>query len=129
MTREEFNIRTNANASTEEFETINRVYMAAGDAIDKDQFCNDVKKSGITPTLESLADRVETMQELFEANKRYFDSTALFIAEQAEKYSSIELRNQAIAMMGVKKYLTWKIENEKNLWQVDLELIKDLINS
>ena len=30
--------------------------------------------------------------------------------------------------MGAKEYITWKIDNGKNLWQLDLELIKEIIN-
>lgn len=43
MTREEYNNHTNANISEDEFEFVHRVYMAAGDSIDKDQFCKDGK--------------------------------------------------------------------------------------
>lgn len=129
MTREEYNIRTNANANEDEFSFINRVYMAAGDNIDKDQFCNDIKKTGITPTLASLTERVESAQTTVSNLKLQLRELAVFIAKQAEETSSNALRKKAIKLMGEREYITWKIENGKKLWQLDLDLIKEIINN
>lgn len=129
MTREEYNIRTNANANEDEFSFINRVYMAAGDNIDKDQFCNDIKKTGITPTLASLTERVESAQTTVTDLKLQLQELAVFIAKQAEETSSNALRKKAIKLMGEREYITWKIENGKKLWQLDLDLIKEIINN
>lgn len=128
MTREEFNNRTNANVTEDEFSFINRVYMAAGDCIDKDQFCKDYNKSGITPTIASLTERVESAHNIISECKHTISELAIFIAEQAEESSSSALRKKAIEMMGERQYISWKIENGKRLWQLDLELIKELIN-
>ncbi len=64
MTREEYNNRTNENVSEDDFSFINRVCMAAGDSIDKDQFCKDKKKSGINPTIAALTERVEKAESM-----------------------------------------------------------------
>lgn len=128
MTREEYNNRTNENVSEDEFSFINRVYMAAGDTIDKDQFCKDIKKSGINPTIAALTERVEKAEFMIAEINRAFDKLAIFIAKQAEETSSPALRKKAIKMMGAREYITWKIDNEVRLWQLDLDLIKDLIN-
>lgn len=128
MTREEYNNRTNANVTEDEFSFINRVYMAAGDAIDKDQFCKDIKESGINPTIASLTDHVESAEDQIAEFKQTLRRLAIFIAKQAEETSSTVLRKKAIQMMGAKEYITWKIDNGKNLWQLDLELIKEIIN-
>ncbi|MCM1140961.1 MAG: hypothetical protein NC453_20515, partial [Muribaculum sp.] len=103
-------------------------YMAAGDSIDKDQFCKDIKGSGITPTIASLTERVESAHNIICEYKHTISELAIFIAEQAEESSSSTLRKRAIEMMGERQYISWKIENGKNLWQLDLELIKELIN-
>lgn len=128
MTREEYNNRTNAEVTEDEFSFINRVYMAAGDSIDKDQFCKDIKASGITPTIASLTENVENAYTALTEAKSQFRKLAIFIAKQAEECSSTALRKKAIKMMGAKEYITWKIDNGKNLWQLDLELIKEIIN-
>lgn len=128
MTREEYNNRTNAEVTEDEFSFINRVYMAAGDSIDKDQFCKDIKMSGINPTIASLTEHVESAEAAISEYKYQMRNLAIFIATQAEETSSTALRKKAIKMMGAKEYITWKIENGKRLWKLDLELIKELIN-
>ncbi|WP_300804439.1 MULTISPECIES: hypothetical protein [Muribaculaceae] len=128
MTREEYNNRTNADVTEDEFSFINRVYMAAGDSIDKDQFCKDIKTSGINPTIASLTEHVESAEAQIVEFKQTLRRLAIFIAKQAEETSSTALRKKAIQMMGAKEYITWKIDNGKNLWQLDLELIKEIIN-
>lgn len=128
MTREEYNSRTNENVSEDEFQFINRVYMAAGDSIDKDQFCRDIKKSGgMNATIAALTENVETAVALIKEQEKKMQRLAIFIAEQAEESSSAKLRKKAIALMGKREYITWKIENGKSLWQLDLDLIKELI--
>lgn len=47
MTKKEFEDRTGVQISDELFESINIIYMNAGDNIDKDTFCKDYKS---TPT-------------------------------------------------------------------------------
>lgn len=128
MTREEYNNRTTANVTEDEFSLINRVYMAAGDNIDKDQFCKDFKNSGLTPTIAALTERVENSKATIEDLARTIHKLAIFIAKQAEETSSATLRKKAIQMLGEREYITWKIESGKNLWQLDLDLIKRLIN-
>lgn len=128
MTREEYNNRTNADVTEDEFSFINRVYMAAGDSIDKDQFCKDIKTSGINPTIASLTEHVESAEAQIVEFKQTLRRLAIFIAKQAEETSSTALRKKAIQMMGAREYITWKIDNGKNLWQLDLELIKEIIN-
>lgn len=129
MTREEYNNRTNADVTEDEFSFINRVYMAAGDSIDKDQFCKDIKTTGINPTIASLTEHVESAEAQIVEFKQTLRRLAIFIAKQAEETSSTALRKKAIQMMGAKEYITWKIDNGKNLWQLDLELIKEIINA
>lgn len=128
MTREEFNNRTNRKATADEYSFIERVYMAAGDSIDKDQFCKDFNKAGLTSTVAALTENVESAQALIKAQRKEIQQLAIFIAEQAEATSCGTLRSKAIAIMGARAYITWKIENGKRLWELDRDLIKDLIN-
>lgn len=52
----------------------------------------------------------------------------VFIIEQAEKYSSNELREKAIELMGEREYIAYKINHDLNLWQADKNLIIELLN-
>lgn len=128
MTREEFINRTNYNATADEYGFIKRVYMAAGDSIDKDQFCKDFNTLGITPTITSLTESVENSKATIEDLAHTIHKLAIFIAKQAEETSSAALRKKAIQLLGEREYITWKIESGKDLWQLDLNIIKNLIN-
>lgn len=48
---------------------------------------------------------------------------AFFLIDQSEKYSSTELREKAIEMIGEKSYLTYKINLGMNIWELDRELL------
>jgi len=52
----------------------------------------------------------------------------VFIIEQAEKYASSELREKAIELMGAREYISYKINHDLNLWQLDKDLIIELLN-
>lgn len=51
-----------------------------------------------------------------------------FLILQAEKWSATDLRDQAIAMIGAKAYLAYKIEHKLNLWASDRELLLATLN-
>ena len=47
----------------------------------------------------------------------------IFLIEQAEKWSASDLREKAIEIVGAKKYLSYKITHNMNLWDADKELL------
>ena len=47
----------------------------------------------------------------------------IFLIEQAEKWSASDLREKAIEIVGAKKYLSYKIAHNMNLWDADKELL------
>lgn len=66
MNKQEFEDRIKSTVSDSLFEEWNRVYMAAGQDVDKDIFCNAVKatkgNSNLFTLLMSLRNKVEIMQ-------------------------------------------------------------------
>lgn len=52
---------------------------------------------------------------------------ANFLIEQAEKWSASDLRDKAISMIGEKEYLHRKIFRNFNLWEVDKDLLLELL--
>ena len=54
---------------------------------------------------------------------------AMFLADQAEKWSATDLRDEAIRMMGAEKYLAYKIEHGFNLWQLDRDLLVGILTN
>lgn len=53
MTQQEFTNRTGLTPTAEEFATIHRIYMACA-TLDKDEFCRDYKKHGMSRIITAL---------------------------------------------------------------------------
>ena len=53
MTQQEFTNRTGLTPTAEEFATIHRIYMACA-TLDKDEFCRDYKKHGMSRIITEL---------------------------------------------------------------------------
>lgn len=55
------------------------------------------------------------------------NSMADFLIEQSEKWSAGDLRDKVIEMVGKKEYLRRKIEKGFNLWEVDKEMLMEVL--
>ena len=55
MTQQEFTERTGLTPTAEEFAIVNRIYMACA-TLDKDEFCRDYKKHGMSRIVAELLD-------------------------------------------------------------------------
>ena len=55
MTQQEFIDRTGLTPTAEEFATVHRIYMACA-TLDKDEFCRDYKKHGMSRIVAQLLD-------------------------------------------------------------------------
>ena len=139
MTQKEFETRIGTEVATETFEYANRVYMAAGD-MDKDEFCKDwrdeyVSESKIVSaltleveTLNSALKNANTCYERAEQSLRDFSSQmADFLIIQAEKWSASDLREKAIKLVGIKEYITRRLEMKFGLWEEDRKALLVLL--
>ena len=133
MTKQEFIDRTGLTPTDEEYVTIEAIYMAA-ESLDKNEFCMEYKKHGDSSLVKSLFNEVKKMNELAYATNDDFHSFqlkereyAMFLVEQAEKLSASDLRDKAIAMLGVKEYLIYKLDRGFNLWESDRQLMLKLL--
>lgn len=130
MTREEFQNLTGITVDLDEYEAIEQIYYADAN-LPKEAFCKWFKTAadanGYSLIIATGNKLLTNERDLREA-KHEKDELAIFIATQAEESSSAALRKKAIELMGEREYITWKIENGKRLWQLDLNLIKELIN-
>ena len=111
MTQNEFEQRTNMTVTAEEYQKIEKLYMSAGN-IDKDTFCKEYKKvasSRIVTELYLQVRMLENQVESLKSDKKQMasdkDELIDFMIEQSEKYSSSELRQRAIELLGAKEYL------------------------
>lgn len=119
MTQKEFEERIGSSVTAEVYANIEKVYMNTN--LDKDAFCNAYKKA--PQVLSDLERQTVLVRELFEERRMM----ANFLIEQAEKWSASDLRDKAISMIGEKEYLRRKIERGFNLWEVDKEMLMELL--
>lgn len=64
---------------------------------------------------------------LADRNKQISDLCA-FLIEQSQTLGTMELRNKAIQLMGVKDYLRYKLVHDMPLWEADRSLLIDFID-
>ena len=135
MTQNEFEQRTNMKVTAEEYQKIEKLYMSAGNS-DKDTFCKEYKKvasSRIVTELHLQVRMLENQVESLKSDKKQMasdkDELIDFMIEQSEKYSSSELRQRAIELLGAKEYLRRKLERGYNLWELDRKLLVELLSN
>ena len=120
MTLSEFNERTNAHLTEDQYKPVENMYNEAGN-IQKDQFCADWKKHSDSVLLQEFFAQSERLKGKVDAYRNQINEIALFLVDQAEKWSASDLRSMAIQILGLEKYLQIKLQKGYNLWDMDRE--------
>lgn len=120
MTLSEFNERTNAHLTEDQYKPVENMYNEAGN-IQKDQFCADWKKHNDSVLLQEFFAQSERLKGKVDAYRNQINEIALFLVDQAEKWSASDLRSMAIQILGLEKYLQIKLQKGYNLWDIDRE--------
>ena len=120
MTLSEFNERTNAHLTEDQYKPVENMYNEAGN-IQKDQFCADWKKHSDSVLLQEFFAQSERLKGKVDAYRNQINEIALFLVDQAEKWSASDLRSMAIQILGLEKYLQIKLQKGYNLWDIDRE--------
>lgn len=133
MLQKEFEQLTGIKPSVEEFDLIHAIYMNT--ALDKNQFCEDYKKhhisdSEIVKSLHAVSVnyQLQYQEAQKQLSKEQVDMT-MFLIEQAEKWSATDLREKAISIIGIEKYLSIKLAKGYNLWELDRKAMIDILNN
>lgn len=141
MNKQEFEKLTGRVVSQEDFIEYERMYMEAGDDIDKQTFCDEIKKHGSSRLIDAYYNRVidlkvmianlnedvnNAIAEKYDQRKEMID----FLIEEAHEMSSMKARNKAILLMGGRApYLAEIMRRGYNLWEIDkTDLIEVLDN-
>ena len=139
MTQKEFEDRTKLSVTADEFDAIDDMYMACGDNIDKDKFCSlYMTKDGRLTLMAEMAKQRKKADESLRVAKnevrqaeedmlKFQSGLADWLTEQAEKWAATDLRDKAIQILGAREYLRRKIKRGYNLWEVDKELLTELL--
>ena len=120
MTLLEFNERTNAHLTEDQYKPVENMYNEAGN-IQKDQFCADWKKHNDSVLLQEFFAQFERLKGKVDAYRNQINEIAMFLVDQAEKWSASDLRSMAIQILGLEKYLQIKLQKGYNLWDIDRE--------
>lgn len=131
MNKQEFEKLTGFGCTEDEFETYERMYMEAGDDIDKQTFCEDLKHHSSSVLVEAFFNNCErykvqiskiqeevkdAIAEKYDQRKEMID----FLIEEAHEMSSMKARNRAISLMGGRApYLAEIMRRGYNLWEID----------
>lgn len=133
MTQQEFTDRTGLTPTAEEFATIHRIYMACA-TLDKDEFCRDYKKHGMSRIVAQLLDALINEEckadAIFErmtaveqtANTRNLDM-AVFLLGKAAVYDDPDLEYEALKLVSRSTAIIIKIKNGYPLNSDDFEYL------
>lgn len=141
MNKQEFEKLTGRVVSLEDFIEYERMYMESGDDIDKQTFCDEIKKHGSSKLIDAYYNKVIDMKvmianlnedvnnaiaEKYDQRKEMID----FLIEEAHEMSSMKARNRAISLMGGRApYLAEIMRRGYNLWEIDKTDLIDVLDN
>lgn len=128
MNKKEFFERTNIQLSDAEYNKVESMYCDAGD-MDKDQFCQDYKKHHDSILIHEFYSKSVNLEKELDNYVDRISSLGIFLVDQAEKCSSLDLREKAISIIGIEKYLSIKLAKGYNLWELDRKAMIDILNN
>lgn len=144
MTKQEFETRTGLTLTSNEFDYVNRIYMAAS-SLDKDSFCKEIKEDkkatlrtsnivcDLVMEIEALRGSYETLHKEYTRACDGFtqenSNMADFLILQAENCSASDLREKAIKMLGIKEYLRRRIDFGFSLWEEDKKALTEILSA
>jgi hypothetical protein len=127
MNHQEFIERTGLTPTIEEYQTIEAIYMAAGE-MDKDEFCKDFKKCGSSRLVVELFGKTRTLKGQYEERCNEIDDLheqknemVDFLIERAQAFSDKELLEKASEMVGQKEVIRRRIVKGYTLWSYETE--------
>jgi len=134
MTQKEFEDRTKIHLSMEEFEKVHDIYMACGDEMDKDEFCNlylgrkwDVLLDNVMEELKVVNRTLNTSIETVKQQKKELEDAnwelAEFLIGKAYAYSDPDFQNEAVRLIGERNVILVKMKMGFPLWEDDQKYV------
>ena len=123
MTYQEFTEKTGLALAIQDFNRVYDMYLCAGDHIDEASFYEDYKQHHQSKLLEVFYSRFSALEDKIDAlEKEKFDIAAMLIGNKAQ--SNYEI---AVKLIGQRNTTLYKIENNIELNQADLQYIKSML--
>lgn len=132
MTQKEFEERTGLTVDAHFYTEIEKVYMEAGQYVNKDMFYKEWPTAKDSKIVAGMHDTIRQLQRKLsivehEVAQRDADKSKLvdFLLERAQKFGDEELLTKAIEMVGHAEVIRRKLAANLALWERDHEYIKD----
>lgn len=78
--------------------------------------------------IDDLKTSLENVSDSLASRNKQLSELLCFMIEQSNAYGSTGLRAKVIELMGAKEYLRYKLANNLSLWEVDRNLLIDIID-
>lgn len=125
MTLQEFKDRTGLTPSDEEFNYIHALYMNT--ALDKDEFCEDFKKHGMSTIMKEVHSVATNFKIRYESKLAEMKELAYFLLGKACVYDDPDLYEEASRLVGQKEVTLYKLKNSLPLWEEDMDFIRQTL--
>lgn len=123
MTHQEFTEKTGLALAIQDFNRVYDMYLCAGDHIDEASFYEDFKLHHQSKLLQVFYSRFSALEDKIDAlEEEKFDIATMLIGKR-------ELSNDEIAvkLIGQRNTTLYKIDNNIELNQADLQFIKSML--
>ena len=126
MNVQEFTERTGYTPCTEEeWKAIEMMYLEAGESVDKDLFCKEWLEHKDSNLLRIFYKRAMDKAETLEYFNDMRTKTAKFLLRKADELGDNDCYWQAVALIGQKRVVLFKLKEGLELIEADREYITD----
>lgn len=126
MTRQEFEGMTGKKVSDMEYMHIEEIYMRCGD-MDKQTFCRYYSGIEDNPIFDFYYNHCGELDQVVNSQRLTAEVAAFDLIKKSVRSGDDELLGCAIFLIGKKRYLLYKIDNDLPLSKEDKCLLKELI--
>lgn len=127
MTQQEFETLTGKKIDADVYRSIVEPAYMASSFSDKQKFAIAWDTTGHYGLIADLTKQVDGYSAAFRQMEKDRAEMGYYLADQAEKCSSSDLREKAIEILGEKEYIIYKLKKGYNLWETDRALLISII--
>lgn len=126
MNQQEFTQRTGYTpVSEEELKAIEMMYLESGESVDKDLFCKEWLEHKDSSLLRIFYKRALDRSETLDYYKEQRTKTAKLLIDKAADIGDNDLYWEAVKLIGQKRVILYKIEQDYELTKDDRDYIND----
>lgn len=126
MNQQEFTQRTGYTpVSEEEWKSIEMMYLESGESVDKDLFCKEWLEHKDSSLLRIFYKRALDRSETLDYYKEQRTKTAKLLIDKAADIDDNDLYWGAVKLIGQKRVILYKIEQDYELTKDDRDYIND----